>query len=100
MGSEIIEEQLSAYLDGELDADARARVDAELAHSDELRAVRDRLHAVRDAVAGLPRVTPPAALAEKISTARPRRQCGRPRRHGAAPGKSSGSRSRPPRRYW
>lgn len=69
MGSEIIEEQISAYLDGELDVDARALVDAELARSVELRAVRDRLHAVRDAVAGLPRVTPPAALAEKISTA-------------------------------
>jgi anti-sigma factor RsiW len=60
---------LSAYLDGELDADQRARVDAALlaypALADQLR----ELAAVRDLVVHLPRVAPERDLSDSVVAA-------------------------------
>src|SRR5690242_3794682 len=72
------EELLSAYLDGEVTADERARVEAWLAGSAELRQLRDELLAMRSELQALPihafhgdlgasqlrRTSPPAPAAE------------------------------------
>jgi anti-sigma factor RsiW len=50
------EELLSAYVDGELDAETRSEVEARLAASADWRAVLDDVRAARDAVRGLPAV--------------------------------------------
>ena len=64
--SEPVEELLQAYLDGELEAEARAdlerRVMSEPALKDEL----DRLSFARDAVTGLPRAEAPPDLADEV----------------------------------
>lgn len=49
------EELLSAYLDGEVSPEERARVEQWLAESDELRQLRDELLALRTDLQGLPR---------------------------------------------
>jgi anti-sigma factor RsiW len=51
---ELPEDALSAYLDGELDAAARAAVDARLAESAEWRAILTDVRSARDAVRALP----------------------------------------------
>ena len=51
------EELLSAYLDGEVTADERARVERWLAESSELRQLRDELVAMRAEIQSLPRQT-------------------------------------------
>jgi anti-sigma factor RsiW len=59
-GSELSEDLLSAFVDGELDDAMRAAVDARLAESDEWRAVLDDVTAARDAIRSLPlRDAPP-----------------------------------------
>ena len=50
------EDLLSAYVDGELDAETRAAVDARLAQSSGWRAVLDEIRGAKDAVRGLPAV--------------------------------------------
>ena len=59
-------EQLSAYLDGELDEAERRRVEAGLAASPEARAQLEALRTARDALATLPRPTAPAELRERV----------------------------------
>jgi hypothetical protein len=72
------ESLLSAYLDGELDADGRAAVETALLSdaglSDRLR----ELSAVRDLVAGLPRPEVPADLTSAVLARIGRRPAGRP----------------------
>jgi anti-sigma factor RsiW len=53
------EELLSAYLDGEVTAEERARVDAHLAESAEWRAVLEEVRETRDLLQGLPTVDAP-----------------------------------------
>jgi anti-sigma factor RsiW len=53
------ESVLSAYVDGELDAQARADVEARLLESPEWRAVLDEVRQARDDVRGLPPVAAP-----------------------------------------
>ena len=53
------EDLLSAYVDGELDADTRAAVDARLAQSSDWRAVLEEIRGAKDAVRGLPAVDLP-----------------------------------------
>jgi len=60
------EDLLSAYVDGELDAAARAAVEARLARSASWRAVLDEVHAARDAVRSLPVVDLPAATWDQL----------------------------------
>lgn len=55
MTAEIREEMLSAYLDGELSAEDRARVEAWLADSADARHLLDELRAVRSGMKSLPR---------------------------------------------
>lgn len=64
-----LDEQLSAYLDGELTDDQQARIDA-LLHDDP--SVRDRLHRLRETaqwVAELPRRAAPAELPDDVIAA-------------------------------
>jgi anti-sigma factor RsiW len=56
---ELPEDALSAYLDGELDHEARAAVEARLAGSAEWRGILDEVRAARDLVRALPVVEPP-----------------------------------------
>jgi anti-sigma factor RsiW len=60
------ESVLSAYADAELDADARAEVEARLAESPEWRAVLDEVRATRDAVRGLSPVAAPPGFWERV----------------------------------
>jgi anti-sigma factor RsiW len=53
---ELSEDLLSAYLDDELDAGARADVEARLATSSEWQAILDEVRDTRDALRGLPAV--------------------------------------------
>jgi anti-sigma factor RsiW len=55
-GDGLTEDLLSAYLDDELDAVARAEVDDRLATSPEWRAILDEVRATRDALRALPAV--------------------------------------------
>ncbi|HXY94053.1 MAG TPA: zf-HC2 domain-containing protein, partial [Acidimicrobiia bacterium] len=57
---------LSGYLDGELTADERAGVEAQLATSAELRAELADVTAARDAVRGLPRREAPAGFWDAV----------------------------------
>jgi anti-sigma factor RsiW len=59
---ELTEDLLSAYLDDELDASARAAVDARLAASTEWQAILDEVRATRDALRGLPALEGPPAF--------------------------------------
>ena len=59
-------EQLSAYLDGELDEACAAEVEALIEQSDEARQLLDELRAVADHVANLPRVRAPDSLGGKV----------------------------------
>ncbi|HZP31409.1 MAG TPA: zf-HC2 domain-containing protein [Acidimicrobiia bacterium] len=65
-GSELPEDALSAYLDGELTADARAEVEARLAGSAEWRSILDEVRAARAALRALPVVDPPAGFFERL----------------------------------
>jgi anti-sigma factor RsiW len=60
------ESVLSAYVDNELDAGARADVEARLAASSEWRAVLDEVRETRDAVRGLPPVAAPPGFWERV----------------------------------
>ncbi len=60
------EDALSAYLDSELDAAARAAVEARLETSPEWRAVLADVRTARDAVRGLPMVDAPAGFWERV----------------------------------
>ena len=59
-------DELSAYLDGELDAQARAAVEALLADSEPARRLLADLRAVAGGLRGLPRAAAPASLAENV----------------------------------
>ena len=63
---ELDESLLSAYLDGELDADERAAVETRLAESDEWRAVLAEVQAARDALRALPLVDPPESFWARV----------------------------------
>jgi len=54
--SDLHEDALSAYLDGELDAAARAEVEGRLAESAEWRAILDEVRETRGALRALPQV--------------------------------------------
>jgi len=74
-----IDQELSAYFDGELDADARARVEARLAASAELRGQLERLRTLEHSLAELPATAPSpgfgAAVRSRIDReARPQRE--------------------------
>lgn len=71
---------LNAYLDGEVDADERAVVDASLAIDADLRAELAGLAATRDHVRGLPLLEMPAELSERMSRRSPFGPQARPRR--------------------
>ncbi|NUQ48695.1 MAG: hypothetical protein HUU27_02075, partial [Phycisphaerae bacterium] len=58
--------ELSAYLDGELDAQARAAVEALLAESEPARRLLADLRAIAVGLRGLPRAAAPASLAESV----------------------------------
>jgi len=80
-----IDEQLSAYLDGELDQSERAEVDAALAASPALARRLEALGAVDDALRALP-VDPPGAdlaarLCERIAAEEVARTHRVPKRH-------------------
>ena len=60
------EDALSAYLDGELDATARAEVEARLAESDEWRAILDELRETRGALRALPPVDASPAFWQNV----------------------------------
>lgn len=62
-------EQLSAYLAGELDADERAALEAELARDPALRARLGRVRMVGDALERLPEPVPPDGLRQRILSA-------------------------------
>lgn len=64
--TEEMEAQLTAYLDGELSADERARVDAALAADPALRATLAKLTLALDAVKALPAPEPSAALRRAV----------------------------------
>ena len=67
---------LSAHLDGQLDADAAARLDEHVTSCDACRVVRDGLRATREALRAMPEATPSrsfrlrAADIEAVTTAR------------------------------
>jgi len=65
---------LSAYLDGELPAERRRKVEAWLAESEEARRRLAELRAVSDQLAALPRLRAPKALAAALARAAERRQ--------------------------
>jgi anti-sigma factor RsiW len=65
-GHDFDESLLSAYVDGELDASARAQVDARLEASAELRAVLDEVRGMRSAVRGLPPVDAPVGFWDAV----------------------------------
>ena len=60
---------LSGYLDGELDAEQRAAVDAQLAESAEWRAELDAVRTARDAVRGLVAREPRAGFWDDVTAA-------------------------------
>jgi anti-sigma factor RsiW len=60
------EDALSAYLDDELDAPARAEVEARLAESAEWRAILDELHETRGALRSLPPVEASPAFWQRV----------------------------------
>lgn len=60
------DEFLSAYLDGELTPEERARVERALAENAEQRRLLEELEAVRGKLQGMPVHQPPAALADRI----------------------------------
>lgn len=60
------ESLLSAYLDGELDAAARAAVDARLAESADWRAELAAVRTARDAVRSLPPIDAPAGFWDRV----------------------------------
>jgi len=61
--------QLSAYLDGELDTEARAQLEARLADSPEWRAELDDVQVARDAVRSLAPREAPAGFWERVTAA-------------------------------
>jgi anti-sigma factor RsiW len=65
-GRPIEEDALSAYLDDELDADARAAVDARLAASAEWRAILDELRETRAALRAMPAVDGPPQFWSRV----------------------------------
>ena len=76
-------DMLSAYLDGELDADERAAVEARLAESPEWRAELDEVRAAR-ACGALPVANAPAGFWDAVLAARRGRCRGRSARPTAA----------------
>ena len=65
------ESVLSAYADGELDADVRAEVEARLAESHEWRTVLDEVRETRAAVRGLPPVAAPPGFWDRVLSSGP-----------------------------
>ncbi len=65
-GQEQLELHLSAYLDGELDAETRAAVEAHLAQSPEARETLEELRRVASLVGGLPRGAAPEDMGEGV----------------------------------
>ena len=70
-------EELNAYLDGELSAAERARVDADLSARSELRAELDALASVDRALETLPPCTPSGDFTDRVVAAVHRRRRGR-----------------------
>jgi hypothetical protein len=66
MNHEDAREQLSAYLDGELDAAARGALEARLAEDAELRAELDGLRRTVELVQSLPQRPAPAGFADRV----------------------------------
>jgi anti-sigma factor RsiW len=64
---ELTEDLLSAYLDDELDAGARADVEARLAASTEWKAILDEVRDTRGAVRGLPAVDGPPEFWARVT---------------------------------
>jgi hypothetical protein len=64
-----IQELLSAHLDDELDADARAAVDAGLRRYPEVRRAAEELRRTVGLISALPRVSPPANFTEETAAA-------------------------------
>ena len=62
----LAEDLLSAYVDGELDADTRAAVETRLARSSEWRAVLEEVRGAKAAVRGLPSVDLPADAWDRL----------------------------------
>lgn len=61
-----LESELSAYLDGELDAARRQEVQRRLAESEEARALLEELRAISDGLGGLPRHRAPDDLPARL----------------------------------
>jgi len=68
---ELTEDLLSAYVDDELDAGARADVEARLAASSEWQAIRDEVRETRDGLRGLPQVDGPPEFWTRIMAGDP-----------------------------
>jgi anti-sigma factor RsiW len=79
------EEQLSAYVDGELDARARATVQSHLTECEACSALVDELRQTKSMLAALPRQESPRSFALGPQYAVPRRAALRPSRFGFAP---------------
>lgn len=62
-----LESELSAYLDGELDAARRHEVQRRLAESEEARALLEELRAISDGLGGLPRHRAPDDLPARLA---------------------------------
>ncbi len=76
-----LHDELSAYLDGELDDAERAELDTRLAGDPALAAELSSVAAVRSALRGLPEVDPPpGALEEVVAAVRATETLSRPRR--------------------
>ena len=70
-------DELNAYLDGELSASEKTRVDAELSERPELRAELDALASVDRALETLPSCTPSGEFTDRVVAAAHRRRRGR-----------------------
>ncbi len=64
--ADLVQEELSAFLDGELAGEARARLEAELVRSPELRERLAALRAVDEALRALPLPDVPASLRARL----------------------------------
>lgn len=74
---ENIQEELSAYLDGELQDSARAACEAHICACQTCRAVLEDLKAASAAVSSLPKLKAPAALALRVQQQVPALPCRR-----------------------
>lgn len=105
MSDELLQELISAYVDGELSADERSRAEQVLASSEELRRYHEDLLQMRASLAGLPRYRMSADFAASVMQQAERAMLRRSEVAGEpprteAPAKPNSGASRMPRVVW